>query len=279
MNLRGILVLLVSVGLAWLAMVAANRWMEGRLASAKVEVVDVVAAAADIPFGTQIDATLIKMVGLPAAALPEKVFRDPQQVIGRVAATTLFKGEPLIEGRVVEHLGGSALAAVVPEGKRAITVRVNDVIGVAGFMLPGNRVDLISIKGGSGGARTETMLRNLKVLAVDQTASQDKNDPVLVRAVTLQVDPNQAEEIAEATNEGKVQFTLRNPMEDNREAPPTVAETEQEESVQPPPAPPAVASNQAKAPYEPETVLVIRRLHKQREFTGLDFARDAELRR
>lgn len=278
MNLRGVLVLLVSVGLAWLAMVAANRWMEGRLAGAKVEVVDVVAAAADIPFGTQIDATLIKMIGLPPAALPEKVFRDPQQVIGRVAATTLFKGEPLIEGRVVEHLGGSALAAVVPEGQRAITVRVNDVIGVAGFMLPGNRVDLISIKGGSGGAKTETMLRNLKVLAVDQTASQDKNDPVLVRAVTLQVDPNQAEEIAEATNEGKVQFTLRNPMEDNREEAPTVAEAE-EEPVQSAPAPPPVAPKQATAPYEPETVLVIRRLQKQREFTGLDFARDAELRR
>jgi pilus assembly protein CpaB len=94
-------------------------------------------------------------------------------------------------------------------------VRVNDVIGVAGFLLPSNRVDVVSTKRGSGNRNTvsKTIVENLKVLAVDQTVSSDKNDPVIVRAVTLEVTPKQAELIVKATEEGKVQLTLRNPMD------------------------------------------------------------------
>lgn len=241
MKLRGVLMLLVSLVLAALAAVSANRWMTSRLAATGGggDLSGVVAAAAEIPFGTKIDAALIKMVQLPAQSVPEQAFRDPQTVIGRVAAFTLYKGEILVEGRVVEHVGGSALAAVVEEGKRAVTIKSNDVIGVAGFLLPGNRVDLIAVRRKSGteaGTESRTLLQNLKVLAVDQTSSPDKNEPVIVRAVTLEAEPAQAEEIVGATNEGKVQLTLRNPLDGTRRAPapeppaPAVAEAE------PPPA-------------------------------------------
>jgi pilus assembly protein CpaB len=223
MKLRGVLVLLLSLVLAGVAAVSANRWMASRLAGgAGGPLSGVVAAAAEIPFGTKIDATLIKMVQLPPEAVPATAFRDPQAVIGRIAAGTLYKGEVLMDGRVVEHVGGSALAAVVEEGKRAVTVRVNDVIGVAGFLLPGNRVDVISTRrksGGEHGMEAQTLLQNLKVLAVDQSTSPEKNQPVIVRAVTVEVDPAQAEQIVGATEEGKVQLTLRNPLDGMRREP------------------------------------------------------------
>ena len=221
MKLRGVLMVLISLALAGFAAVSANKWMASRLAAAggSGELSRVVAAAVEIPFGTKIDASLIKMVELPPASVPGGAFDDPEKVTGRVAAFTLFPGEVLLEGRVVEHVGGSALAAVVPEGKRAITVRVDDVVGVAGFLLPGNRVDVLATRrqaGGGRGTESRTLLENLKVLAVDQTTSPDKNEPVVVRAVTLEAEPAQAEEIVGAQQEGKVQLTLRNPLDGTR---------------------------------------------------------------
>jgi pilus assembly protein CpaB len=221
MKLRGVLMLLVSLVLAGFAAVSANKWMTNRLAAAGAnsELSGVVAAATEIPFGTKIDATLIKMIELPPQSVAQGAFKDPEAVVGRVAAVTLFPGEVLMEGRVVEHIGGSALAAVVAEGKRAITVRVDDVVGVAGFLLPGNRVDVIATRRRSGaerGTESRTLLENLRVLAVDQTTSPDKNEPVIVRAVTLETDPAQAEEIVGAQDEGKVQLTLRNPLDGTR---------------------------------------------------------------
>jgi pilus assembly protein CpaB len=221
MKLRPVLMVAVSLALAGAAAVSANRWMTSRLAGAggEKEGSAVVAAAAEIPFGTKIDSTLVKVVELPPESVPEGAFVDAEQVIGRVAASTLYKGEVLLSGRVVEHVGGSALAAVVEEGQRAITVRVNDVVGVAGFLLPGNRVDVIATRrktNGERGTASRTLLQNLKVLAVDQTASPDKNEPVIVRAVTLQAGPQEAEQIAQATQEGQVQLTLRNPLDGAR---------------------------------------------------------------
>ena len=98
---------------------------------------------------------------------------------------------------------------------RAVTVRVDDVIGVAGFLLPGNHVDVLaSRKGNSKRVTTETILKKVKVLAVDQTAGTKKNDPVVVRAVTLELTPKQAERIVKAKEEGRLQLALRNPTED-----------------------------------------------------------------
>ena len=235
MKLRGLLMLLVSLVLAGAAAVSANRWMTSRLAVADVndELSGVVAAATEIPFGTKIDASLIKLVELPPKSVPETAFTDPDEVIGRVAAFTLFQDEILLDGRVVEHVGGSALAAVVPEGMRAVTVRVDDVVGVAGFLLPGNRVDVIATSRSSGanrGADSRTLLQNLKVLAVDQTTSPDKNEPVIVRAVTLEVWPEQAEAIVRATQEGKVQLTLRNPLDGTRSEPEVADDAEPAEA-------------------------------------------------
>jgi pilus assembly protein CpaB len=125
---------------------------------------------------------------------------------------------------------------------RAVTVRVDDVVGVAGFLLPGNTVDILaSRKRGQGRAITETILRNIKVLAVDQTASAETNEPVIVRAVTLEMKPTQAEVLFQARVEGSIQLTLRNPLEAEPEVvPPTKKRVVRRASVKKKAAPPEV---------------------------------------
>ena len=108
---------------------------------------------------------------------------------------------------------GSPLAAIVGEHMRAVTLRVDDVVGVAGFLLPGNRVDVVSAFQVSGETRSETVLQNVRVLAVDQTASTSKNEPVVVRAVTVEVTPEDAEALIRARQRGSLQITLRNPLD------------------------------------------------------------------
>jgi pilus assembly protein CpaB len=209
--------LLVSLALAGAAAVWANRWMADQLAAAAddAELSRVVAAAAEIPFGTKVDATHLKMIELPPESVPEGAYTDVNETLGLIAVQPIYKGEVLIAGRIVETLGGSALAAVVEPGMRAITVRVDDVVGVAGFLLPGNRVDVIATRRGRSGEGSEaiTLIENLRVLAVDQSTATDKETPVVVRAVTLEATPHQAEEIVQWTQEGKVQLVLRNPLE------------------------------------------------------------------
>ncbi|MGW8369650.1 MAG: Flp pilus assembly protein CpaB, partial [Gammaproteobacteria bacterium] len=141
----------------------------------------------------------------------------------------------------------------VTEKMRAVTVRVDDVIGVAGFLLPNNRVDVLAARRDtSRRAVTETILRNIKVLAVDQTAATEKNEPVIVRAVTLEVKPEQAEILFKAREEGSILLTLRNPLED--EPVMTEAEPEEKPVEKAAPAPRRVSV----APTRPSNVTIIR---------------------
>jgi pilus assembly protein CpaB len=150
----------------------------------------------------------LKVVGLPEDAKPEGSFSDPKDLIGQVAKQSVYAGEIILATRISEVPGVSALAAVIAEGKRAITVRVDDVVGVSGFILPGSRVDIIAQEGRD---EYRTILENIKVLAVGNIIQQENNEPVSVRAVTLEVEPRQAEIIAKA---GRLRLTLRNPEDD-----------------------------------------------------------------
>ena len=202
--------LVLGVSAAWLA----NNWVEDRIRpSSEGEGTPVVVAALEIPFGQKIEQAHVKVVDWPSGHTPKGAFSDPQLLEGRIAKQSFLPGEVILEGRVVEHLGGSTLASIVEPNKRAVTVRVNDVIGVAGFLLPGNRVDILTTRQTGNRARTETILQDVKVLAVDQTASTDKDRPVVVRAVTLELSPSESELLVKATSEGSLQLTLRNPLD------------------------------------------------------------------
>jgi pilus assembly protein CpaB len=179
--------------------------------------------------------------------MPAGAFTTVEEVQGQVSTTAISRGEILVRERFATHERGSTLAALIDKNMRAITVRVDDVIGVAGFLLPGNTVDIVAARKVNQTAVTETILRNITVLAVDQTAAANENEPVIVRAVTLQMTPVQAELVVKARTEGTIQLTLRNP--------------EAEEVIEPEPKPTPVRVVRA-APARPvaqdPTITVIR---------------------
>ncbi|UYG06396.1 Flp pilus assembly protein CpaB [Halomonas sp. M4R1S46] len=217
MKRKGIVAMfLASLVMAAGAALVAMNWMQQQGSDDVAKVSRVVVASVEIPFGSRVQSSDLKLMPMPPESVPEGSFSDIESVVGRVNTQVIYAGEILHSGRVVEHMEGSALAAVLEQGKRAMSVRVDDVVGVAGFLLPGNRVDVVATQRNNGSrsnVESKTVLQNLKVLAVDQIASQDRDDPVIVRAVTLEVTPDEAETLVEATQEGKVQLTLRNPMD------------------------------------------------------------------
>jgi pilus assembly protein CpaB len=219
---RAVVMLLVAALMGLGAVWVANNWLQSRVSSANTVQdgrVAVLAAARDIPFGKQIQEMDLRTVHLPADAVPAGAIREGHEAHGKVATQTIYMGELIMRERAAEHLGGSALSAVISPTKRAVTVRVNDVIGVAGFLLPGNRVDVLTTRRERNrDVRARTLLEDIKVLAVDQRASPDGSEPTLVRAVTLELTPRQAESLVKATQEGSLQLALRNPA-DNEKAP------------------------------------------------------------
>lgn len=251
---RGTFLVLLSLFMGVAAAWAANNWVRTRLAPAEGAPADtefVIAAALDIPYGTKVEGRHIKVLTLPLGTAPERAIRDAAKIEGMVATSDVMRGEILLQDRFAEHETGSTLAALVQKDMRAVTVRVDDVVGVAGFLLPGNRVDVLAsrLDTMTRRAQTETILKNLKVLAVDQSASTDKNEPVIVRAVTLEMSPDQTEVLVKAREEGTIQLTLRNPLAPEEE--PVVAQAP------PPPPRPVVRPAPRPAPVE-TTITVIR---------------------
>ncbi len=221
---RGVLLIFLSLLMAVGAAFVANEWIVARVmpdTQADENTAQVVAAAMSIPFATKVEERHLKLIEMPEGITPEGVFGTIEDVLGQVSTTSIARGEVLVTERFRVHTAGSTLAALVNENMRAVTVRVDDVVGVAGFLLPGNTVDILASRKVAGKrAITETILRNIKVLAVDQSASTDDNQPVIVRAVTLEMLPKQAEELFRARTEGTIQLTLRNPLEGDYVPPP-----------------------------------------------------------
>ena len=213
MNRRFIIMLGVALLLAFLAAWVANRWIQGRAVPDKA--VSVVVAATEIPFGAKLQEHEVKLIPWPENAVPQGAYSSTKDVIGKVTMNKFYPNEIISEKRISEYLGGSTLSALITKEYRAISVRVDDVVGVAGFILPGNKVDILSTKTdrSTNKATTLTLLQNIKVLAVDQEASQEKEKPAIVRAVTLEIKPEQAEIIVQAMQEGTIQLALRNPLD------------------------------------------------------------------
>jgi pilus assembly protein CpaB len=216
---RAISMFVVALALAVSAAWMANNWIQARLqaTTGPDDRPRIVVAALEIPFGTKIEGAQMKMVEWPSDSIPKGAFAESAEVEGKIATRDLLPGEAILANRVSDHISGSTLSAIVEPKKRAISVRVNDVIGVSGFLLPGNRVDVLATRKEKKRAVTSTILEDIKVLAVDQTASTDKDKPTVVRAVTLEMTPPQAEILVKATNEGTLQLTLRNPLDESKQ--------------------------------------------------------------
>src|SRR5579883_1695467 len=163
---RGPLLLMISLLLAVLASWIANNWIKARAGLTPPPPMDhVITAAIDIPLGTKIERRHLSTVDMASGKSPSGSFHEYAAVVGKVTASTIIAGEILLSPRLADSGAGSALAAVVATNMRAVTVRVDDVVGVAGFLLPGNHVDVIETDHDSLGSKSkaQTILSNVKV--------------------------------------------------------------------------------------------------------------------
>lgn len=203
-----VIALILAGGAAWMA----KNWVTSQAAlKTEQNVVPIVAAAIDIAYGTKIEATHIKMLGWPQNHVPKGAFTDTNQVIGKIAQRAFVADEALLEPQIKDKAAGSVLSALIPEGKRAMSVRVDDVAGVAGFITPGNMVDIIATNGKTN--NSYVLLSNVKVLAIDQVASPEQDKPAVVRALTLEVTFQESTVLVKAMRSGPLYFTLRNPLD------------------------------------------------------------------
>jgi len=213
-NRRALLMMALAVVFGLAAVALASRWLLRQTPGSSNKIV---VAAADVNLGQRLTPEMLKALDWPAESLPRGALRDPAKLVGRVLKTSVLRDEPLSEAKLAPAgtLGG--LSALIAEGKRAITVRVNDVVGVAGFALPGNFVDIIvntqSAGVGRDNAISKIVLERILVLAVAQEVGRDETKPRVVSAVTLEVTPAQAENLDLARSVGTLSLVLRNQVD------------------------------------------------------------------
>jgi pilus assembly protein CpaB len=189
--------------------------------------VGVIVAADDIQLGTRIADKDLKVVNIPKDDVPQRSFTDKAQVIGRGAILPISSGDFILDNKLAGQNAGSGLPALIPPGMLAMSVRVNEVVGVAGFVQPGTRVDVLVTATPSGGNenQTSTVLRDVAVIAAGQRLEHNSSGEAQVSPViTLLVSPDDAQRLSLASNEGRIQLALRNPLDTNEaNLPPTSA--------------------------------------------------------
>lgn len=222
-NKRLLFVLGSAVVFGLLAAVSVSRYLSDAQASSR-NMNNVVVAKVDIPLGTKIEAEQLSVVQFPANAIPEGTFSEAQKLVGRVAVVGVAAREPVTDFKLAPEGSTGGLSSVIPAGYRAMTVKVDDVIGVAGFLVPGTMVDVLTVieqpgQMSSGNPISKIVLQNVKVLASGQNLDKpkDEREADAVKAVTLQVTPDQAEKLALASTEGKLRLVLRNMIDQDDE--------------------------------------------------------------
>ena len=247
---------------------------------------DVIVASKPLSVGTTVKPTDIKLAKVQAVDFPKGAFSKPEEVIDRPLISNILMDEPILEGRLAARGSGLGLAPVIPVGMRAVTVRVNDVSGISGFVLPGMRVDIL-VTGqppASNGTVTVTPLQNMLVLSAGTSMQPDaKGQAIQAATVTLLATPEQAETLTLANNEGRIQLVLRNGSDQTIEKPPgrEVAELYGGRAVRKPasdapaprPRPRPVETVAAVAPPPPppppDQIVVIRGTQKSVEVVGV----------
>jgi pilus assembly protein CpaB len=209
---RAIIMLALSVLLGIAAVLLAARWMGQQAASDKTTVL---VASRDMELGQAITPTMLESVPWPKGAVPTGAFDDPKKLEGRVVRVSIFKGEPVLSPKLAPEGTKAGLDSVIKEGHRAITVKVNEVVGVAGFLAPGSYVDLlVNFRDERDKPMSRVVLERIMVLAIAQEAQRpDETKPRVVNAVTLEVTPEQAEKIDLARNIGTLSLILRNQVD------------------------------------------------------------------
>ncbi len=251
MRVRTLLLAVVAVGAASGAALLAQDWLTAQQAAlqaeldaarvkqepVKVETARVLVAARDLPAGSFVKEANLSWVDWPKEGILDVYFNEEEtsfeDLSGAVVRTGLTNGEPLTQGRIVRPGENGFLAAVLRNGMRAVSVPINATTGISGFVFPGDNVDLLltqSIKNGSSVRRaSETVLRDIRVLAVDQRVNDQEGTPALGKTVTLEVSPKETEIIAVAMEIGRLSLALRSlPLEAGQGEEGTVEDTAEE---------------------------------------------------
>jgi pilus assembly protein CpaB len=231
-------------------------------AAATVETVTVVVASKDIPSGQRLEATQLELVRWPVGHLPAGAFTKVDDVIGQTSRDNMVTGEPVLQERLATKDHGQGLAAILDPGARAMAVKVDQVVGIAGFVQPDDRVDVITTITTDDETRaalsnkaqkmSKIILQDIRVLAVGEHLSTDGHKPVKVQVVTLEVQPEQSERLALASQYGTIQLTMRSrvdreTVETDGVTPLALLSSGEEARPVAPPPPTAVAKEETRA--------------------------------
>jgi pilus assembly protein CpaB len=251
MKTRAYVMLGIALLLAGASVFLARNWVQNQVQPVaaiedqkKLETTKVIVASTQLHFGNKVRREHLRVVDWPTAAVPEGSFKSVDDILGkeevdpktgakkppeeRTALRTIEVNEPILKSKITGFGGRASLSTLIAPGMRATTIRVNDVSGVAGFVLPGDRVDVLltrdpeSGKRRGGNLQTDVFLQNMKVLAIAQDANQDRNKAAVVKAVTLEVTPVQAQKLTLAQKLGALSLALRHVNTVNAEAPQSI---------------------------------------------------------
>jgi pilus assembly protein CpaB len=220
MSRQTLIALGVAIVLGLTAVFLANSFLTGREKAAyNGATTKVAVAASTMAYGTDITPDKVRFVDYPNSSIPAGAFTNAAQLIPpgkkRIALLPIGLNEPILVGKISGIGEGASIASLLPDGKRAASVRINDVSGVAGFVQPNDSVDVLITRNVSGQQLTDVLLQNVRVIAIDQTAKNADGSPKLGRSATLEVDPLDAQKLALAQDIGSLSLVLRKPGEQN----------------------------------------------------------------
>jgi pilus assembly protein CpaB len=242
---------LVTFAVAWLSALALSWWVyRSNSAPQKRDVVSIVVATRDLPVGKRVDKTDVKLATVDRVNLPKGAFLKTGDVVDRAVSVAVTTNEAVLANKLAAKGGGEGLTALIDPGTRAISVQVNEISGVSGFIQPGTRVDVLFTRQFSNGdAATATILQNVRVLAygkqLEAAAKFDPKDTSKPTVATLLVTQEQAEKLVLAMQRGKIQLVLRNALDEaisNDWSPVQAADLGIAEPKKPVPAPPKVVA-------------------------------------
>jgi pilus assembly protein CpaB len=266
MRTSTVIILAVAISMGGSAAYLTRSWLKDQTSAAVQPAGTIVVAAESLAYGTAMTPDNVVEIPWFSNTLPEGAFAIKDDLLNggrRVVLSPLKRGEPVLRSKITGPGQRASLASLLDEGKRAVTVSVDDVRGVAGFVLPGDFVDIVVIADDGSPKRqsySDILLEHVKVLAIDQVASEGEGQPTVAKAVTVEVTKEQAQKILLATNIGKLSLILARPVESNPGPNRRVSEKDigrtSPEPVRPPPAPPPPAPV-VKAPAAPTNTVKI----------------------
>ena len=265
------LVIFLAIGFAAVAGGLTYHYLKIQSGERGLDLEPVVVAAKDLTFGETLDPEDMKLSMFPRGTVAKGSYAFKDSLLGQVTKVFLKENEPILDSKLSSKGGG--LSLLIEPSKRASSIQVDKVSGVSGFVLPGDRVDVIltvNRSGSSGDAIAKTILQNTEVLAAGEKTEQKGNKVITVQAVTLLVDPEGAQSLALASSEGKLHLALRNPMDDSVMAVEPLSKTgilrgQTEKKVQPKVVYRDRIKEVVKEPERPDSVIMIKGTEKKKE--------------